>query len=367
MVPAIAGAAEWSVQSAAQIYAQAESNPQLLADQRAAQSGVVDATLDVLRRTELLTLDLNAHASSHRYNNDAGLDRDDQQVALALSRMGETYTLQGNGSITRDTTATSELGTTGLTGFNLRHRARSLSLAPQWQLSERLTTGATLGWQDSTYAKDEATGLSDYSYLLAGLNSSYDLSETTSGTLSISAGRLNSALYTFYTDNLDVQLQLQHVWSPRWKGSIAAGPSRVRTDGRVSSGSLFSTSLTYQAERLSLDTSISRSIAPTGDGLQSRRDELEVHGYATLSEHLTANARVALIRSKDLVPSFGFTVSDVRYTRAELSLSWAFARDWNFGVTTGHSEQKSLGSSDLVGRGLDARMTLSWRHLGPLG
>ncbi len=325
----------------------------MLADQqRAGQSGVLDATLDLLRRTELLTLDLDAHASSHRYNNDAGLDRDDQQVAVSLSRLGETYALRGDGSITRDTTATSELGTTGLTRFNQRHRARSLSLAPQWQLSERLSTSFTWGGRTALTQRDEATGLSDYSYLLAGLNTSYDLSEKTSGSLSISAGRLNSALYTFYTDNLDVQLQLQHVWSARWKGSIAAGPSRVRTDGRVSSGSIFSSSLTYQAERASFDTSLSRSIAPTGSGLQSRRDQLTLHANVRLFEHLTADASVAVVRSKELVPSFSFTVSDVRYSRAELSLSWALAPDWNLGVAAGRSEQRSVGlSSDLVGRG----------------
>jgi hypothetical protein len=184
--------------------------------------------------------------------------------------------------------------------------------------------------------------------------------------LSISAGRLNSAAYTFYTDNLDVQLQLQHVWSPRWKGSIAGGPSRVRTDGRVFSGSVFSASLTYQAEHASFDASLSRSIAPTGSGLQSRRDDLGVHANATLSEHVTANAGVSLIRSRDLVPTLGYTVSDVRYLRAEMSMSWVFAREWNLGISVGLSQQEVL-STDLTGRGFDARMILSWRHVSPFG
>jgi hypothetical protein len=123
MLPGIAGAADWSMQSVAQVYAQAESNPQLFADRRhGAESGVIDGTLDLFRHTELLTIDINAHASTHRYSNDVGLDRDDQQAALSVSQAGETYVLRANGSITRDTTATSELGTTGIIAFNHWHR-----------------------------------------------------------------------------------------------------------------------------------------------------------------------------------------------------------------------------------------------------
>jgi hypothetical protein len=367
LVPALAGGADWSAQSAAHLSAVTESNPQLLVDEKhAAQAAVADASLDLLRRTELLDLNLKARGSVRRYSEDSSLDRDDQQVALSLLLRGERHVVKGSASITRDTTLTSELGTTGITDYNQRHRARSLSLAPQWQLTERLTTSVSLGWQDSTYARGQEHGLSDYHYTSAGLSSAFDLSTTDSASLSMSASRLDSSLYAFNTDTVDVRLQLQRTWSPRWTTSISGGTSRIKTGDRESRGSLFGASLLHQAERLTLDVSLSRSNAPTGSGLQSRRDEAGVHASLALTEHVNASINASVIRSRELAPQFNFTISDVRYTRAEASLSWRMARDWNLLLGAGNSMQKRLAGSGNA-NSLDARLQLSWQHYNPVG
>jgi hypothetical protein len=73
-----------------------------------------------------------------------------------------------------------------------------------------------------------------------------------------------------------------------------------------------------------------------------------------------------MIRSRDLAPAAGFASSDVRYTRADLSLSWGFARDWSLALGAGSSEQKILGAG-APGRNLDARMVLAWRRYNPVG
>lgn len=367
VAPTLGAAADWSVQSAAQLYAQAETNPQLLAgEKRGAQAGVADASLDLLRRTELLDLNLTGHASVYRYRGDSGLDRDDQQVALAMSRRGETWAVRGNASLTRDTTLTSELGTTGITEFNQRHRARGLSLAPSWQLAERISTGLTLGWQDSQYARAAHSGLSNYDYSFAGFNTGYDLSERTSVSLAINAGRLDSELYTFNTDNFDVRLQVEHALSLRWRMSIAGGPSKVKTDGRSTGGSVFNASLSRQGENFNLGLSMGRSNSPNGSGLLSRRDEIGLSAQLDLSEHVSAGAGLGFVRSKDLIPGFGFTVNDVRYTRVDASLSWGFARDWSLSVRAGSAEQE-LRASGARGRNLDARLVLAWRRYNPVG
>lgn len=364
-VPAVA--ADWSVQSTAQLFAQAESNPRLLPDRKqSAQAGAADLALDLGRSTELLDLDLNAHASVHRYSKDVSLDRDDQQLDLTLSRRGERYALRGDVSFTRDTTLTSELGTTGITEYNQRHRARGLSFEPTWQLSERVTAGLVAGWQDSLYARAAQSGLVNYNYRYAGLNSEYALGEQSSLSLAVSTGRLDTDLYD--STNVDASLQLQHVWSPRWTGALSAGPSWVRTaSGAHQQGSVFAASLSRrQAERLNFDASLSRSIAPTGSGFLSRRDTAGLRATAALAEHLTAVVNLSLIHSRDYVPLFGFTINDVRYAREEASLSWQFARDWSLGFAAGHSRQELLGS-DLSGHNLDARLQLVWRRYDPVG
>jgi hypothetical protein len=356
-------AADWSVQPVAQLYAQVESNPQLLADgERSAQSGVADLTLGISRRTELLDMNLNAGGSFRRYGGEVDLDRDDQQVQLGFSRRGERYTLRGNASVTRDTTLTSELGTTGITEYNQRHRARALSLAPTWQASERMTTGLTLGWQDNRYARGPQNGLADYNYFSAAFNSGFEFSEASTVSLVASAGRLDSK---FRTDNLDARLQVQHAWSSRWSASLSGGPSWMRTGSRTARGSVFSASLLHQGERLSLDTSLGRSISPTGSGLLSRRDEASLRATFALTEHVNAAASVSAIRSREFIPQFGFKLSDVRYLRSELSLSWRISRDWSLGAGAGNSEQQLLNGA--TGRNLDARMSLSWRRHNPAG
>jgi hypothetical protein len=331
-----------------------------------AQAGVAALSLGLLRRTDRLDLDFDAGGSLRRYGEDTGLNRDDQQVVISLARRGEAHVLQATASVTRDTTLTSELGTTGITGYNQRHRARALSLAPQWQLTERLATGVTLGWQDSTYGRNPQSRLADYSYSSAGFNASFDVSEITSASLVVSASRLDSASYEFNTHSLSALLQLQHAFSPRWQASLSGGPSRVETSRRTTSGSVFGANISRKGERLTIDTSVERSIAPTGSGLLSRRDEFGLRASAALSSQLDLAIWTSMVRSREIVPQFSFTLSDVRYTRAELSLSWRVARDWSVGLATGNSRQQSLHGGAL-GQGFDARVSLAWQRQQPVG
>jgi hypothetical protein len=362
LAPARLLAADWSVQSSAQLYALAERNPQLLAgEDRDVQGGVAALAIGLLRQTELLDLHLDVNGSARRYGNDTALDRDDQSVALSLARRGERYVLQGTASVTRDSTLTSELGTTGITEFNQRHRARVLSLAPQWQLTERLATGLSLGWQDNSYGLNSQSRLSNYSYSSAAFNASFATTETTDATLVISGGRLDSALNDFNTHSLAARLELQHSWSPRWQGSLSGGPSKVETRQRTTRGSVFSAAITRKGERLNLDTSLERSIEPTGSGLLSRRDSVGLHANAALSAQVNLGVGLNMIRSRELLHERSLTINDVRYTRAELSLSWRVAREWNLGFTAGNSRQKSL-ETGAIGKGFDARLMLAWQR-----
>jgi hypothetical protein len=354
------------MQSSAQLYLLAETNPQLREQKQDAQSGAADATLALARRTELLDLNLSVGATVRRYSEDVGLDRDDQLLALGAKYRGERYSVLGNAAVTRDSTLTSELGTTGIDGDNRRHRARQLSLAPEWQLSERHATGLTLGWQDSTYERGVNSALADYSYTSASLSNTYATSEAGSVALLISAGRMDSALYSFDTTNIDMRLELQHAWSQRWQGAISGGASRVSAGGRRHGGSLFSGSLTRNSELLGFDLSLSRSNAPSGTGLLTRRDEAALSARLPLSEYLSVSAGVSVARSREFLSQFDLALGEVRYARADLSLSWNVARDWTLALGAGGIDQKRFDGG-ASGRTFDARMTLAWRTYNPLG
>jgi hypothetical protein len=365
--PTLSAAADWSVQSSAQLLAQLETNPRLLSQGSTdAQAGVADLSLNLLRRTELLDLAINAHGSIRRYTQDVSLDRDDQQIALQLQRRGERFTLAAAAAGARDTTLTSELGTTGFVQENQRHSSLSGSLSPMWQLTERTTGGASIAWQQSRYEPTRFSPLVNYQYRSVGLNTAHHFSEN--GTVSVlaDAGRLTSDSYDFNTDNIDLRAQFDYVWSAQWSGAISGGASRVKTDGRNRNGSVYSATLKHQGERLSVDGRIARTVAPTGRGFLSRRDEAGMNLRAALLENLDGVASFSLIHSRDFVPQFGFSLNNVRYTRAELSLSWRLARDWSLGLVAGRSEQEQI-VNDLIGHGFDARLQLTWRRATPVG
>jgi hypothetical protein len=365
--PTLGAAADWSVQSSAQLLAQLETNPRLLSEGSTdAQAGVAELSLNLLRRTELLDLAINAHGSIRRYTQDVSLDRDDQQITLQLQRRGERFTLAAVAAGARDTTLTSELGTTGFVQENQRHSSLSGSLSPRWQLTERSTGGASIAWQQSRYEQTQLSPLVNYQYGSVGLNTAHHFSEKGSVSVLADAGRLTSDSYGFNTDNIGLSAQVDYSWSEQWSGAISGGASRVKTDGRNRNGSVYSATLSHQGERMSVDARIARTVAPTGRGLLSRRDEAGINLHAALLENLEGAASFSLMHSRDFVPQFGFSLNNVRYTRAELSLSWRLAQNWSLGFVAGRSEQAQI-VSDLVGHGFDARLQLAWRRATPVG
>jgi hypothetical protein len=339
-----------------------DSNPRMLDDHaRSQSSSLAHAAAGLSRQTEITRVDLDATASAYRYGADSALDRSDRQLALQMSRRGERYSVGSGINLTWDTTLTSELGTTGITGFNQRHRARAVSLAPQWQLTPRFSTGLALGWQDSSYEQAARGGLSGYDYTYIGTTSDFIVGPATHASLSISAGRLDSDRYRYDTGNIDARFSLTHAWSQRWTGSISGGPSRVRADGRRSSGSVFGGTLSRRAELFTLDAAVERSTSPSGSGLLSRKDEITFGSTASLAEHVTASASLGVIRSRDIMPGAGIAAARVSYARAGASLAWNLARGWNLSMSAGDARQRV---ADGTARNLDARLSFSWSPRG---
>lgn len=367
-LPALQGnAAEWSVQSAAQVQALSETNPRLASGGAPdAQSGVADLTLLLSRSTELTHIAIDARGALRRYTRDTALDRDDQQLTLNVTHRGETYELASQFAAARDTTLTSELGTTGIIQDNLRHDSLVASIGPVFHLTERTHAGASVAWQRSRYARTRNTALVDYDYRSAALSVGHDYSENGDIGLTVTAGRLGSDGNAGDISSMDARIKAGYRVSDRWQGSLSAGLSRVRTAGRQQSGSVFSGTLTRQAERYSLNANLGRSVAPTGRGLLSRRDEAGLQVNVRLLENLDAVASYSLVRSRDYVPLSGFSINDVRYTRGEMSMNWLFARDWTLGIAGGRSEQKQM-VTDVTGHGLSAWLRVAWRHAAPVG
>lgn len=355
-----AAAADWKVHSSGQLQALTESNPRLATgDGTAAQAGLVAIDLQLNRRTELTQIALDARGALRRYTRDVSLDRDDQQLDLSLRRQTERLTWLMDLSAARDTTLTSELGTTGLIADNQRHRSLSLSLEPSYQLTERTALSSTAAWQTSRYARTRSSPLVNYDYSSLQFDLSHEITENSTAGMSLSAARLATDGPARDIRSADIRLQAEHRWSERWRGSVSAGVSRVQTANRTQSGSVFSAGMHRSAERYTLDGNVSRSVAPTGRGLLSRRDEAGLHLNVLALQHLTAAGTVSMVRSRDYVPAFGFSINDVRYTSAQLSLNWEMARQWTLGLSTGRNDQRFM-SSDVSGHSLSGWLSVGW-------
>jgi len=358
---ASAGAAEWRLQPSSQLFALGESNPRLLPGvSKFTGSGGADVSLDLRRRSETLDIGGTVRADLRRYAEEKGLDRDEARLDLTLQQTGERVSWQGSASVAHDTTLTSELGTTGLSQVNLRHEAVDLSLGPTWQVTERVSTGATLFWEESRYPGTSRDDLVDYRYQTASVNVAYGFTEKALVSLVASAGALDADRANIRTRSNSIVLQARYRWSPKWTLTAFAGPSWVRSKRSSESGTRYNVELTrQQSERTVVSLLASSSVAPTGRGYLSQRDDISVRLGRALGEHLDAAFSYSMIHSRDLVPILGYSFNDVRYARAEASISWRLAERWSTVLGAGLSEQqyRAIGAS---ASNFDARLAIAW-------
>jgi hypothetical protein len=358
-----ARAAEWQLQPSSDLYAYGESNPRLLLGSTPyTESAVADVTLDLDRKSETLDVDALSHLQIHRYSEDVGLNRDEGGLVITLKQQGERVSWLGSATLVRDTTISSELGTTGLSQYNLRHQSVQFSLGPTWQITERFSTGGTLSWLDSTYPGNVLrTGLVDTAYRTASGNAGYAITENAQLSLVASAGQLDAGPTDLRTRDNSVVLQTRYQWSPRWTLTAFAGPSWVRSTQSSDHGERYNLNLSRQhSERTVVSLLLDRTVAPTGNGLLSQRDDISVQLGEALTERLDAAISYSLIHSRDLIPAYGFSFNDVRYHSAQASLSWRLAEHWSAVLGAGSSDQRASALASGTARNNFARLAIAW-------
>lgn len=360
-------AAEWTMTPSANLLTQAQQNPRLAVDDDSkhdVSSGLgLTAGLGILRRTERTTLSVSPLVRAYRYDDNNNLDRDEEALGITYGWVGETVSWDSNVSAARDTTLTSELGTTGLTQGNLRHESWDVSVGPSWQLTERWRLRANA----ETYAHrypDRQSALLDYGYSTAMLSTSYVASEKLVVSLFGTAGRLNSDGNTGNTDDKSANVQLQYSWSLLTSFGAAIGRSWVTSDtGESRKGLLFNLSASHVFEKSSLSFNVSRRQAPSGRALLTEADEASVNAATQITERLSATATASYSKRRNVLRSFNFDLQEVRYTRAQLGLAWVLAPNWKLGFAAGSTTQQ-VGSDfvqgDLTGRGFEVSLGLSW-------
>lgn len=358
-----ASAAEWQVMPSVFVGTSYADNPRLLADGGTSTSGAIGEMKASLQRlTERSELTLRPRFTAARYSDDESLDSDDQFVNAGYRWVGERSEWNMDLGLTRDTTLTSELGSTGLVQSNRRHEAGSFTVAPKVTFTERVSGGLQMYLVDNRYIDGELTGLVDYRYTALSLFSQVMLTDAGSAlTVTAQGGRLTTEGFSG-ADTRNGTLRLGWTFQPwlLWTAALSAGPSIVETDSASDTGLVFDGEIKRQGDRWSLTANAGRSQSPTGRGVLTRRDEVRLTFNRSLTERLSANVVARWSQSEDLLPQQGRTVRyQVDYASLGLGANWRLSRDWSVALQLfGNTQDYELATERA--NGYRASLSIVW-------
>lgn len=356
-------AADWQVVPAMYVGTSYADNPRLLTNGGTSTSGGIGELKASLRRlTETSELTLRPRFTSARYSDDESLDSDDQFINGGYRWVGQRSEWNMDAGWTRDTTLTSELGSTGLVESNRRHEAGTFSVSPKVMFTERVSGGVQMYLVDNRYIDADSTGLVDYRYRALSVFSMVTLTDAGS-TLSLTAqGGSLTTEGLFATETRDGTLKLGWSFKPAllWSASLSAGPSIVETDVASDTGFVFDGEIKRQGDRWSLTANAGRSQSPTGRGVLTRRDEARLTFSRNLTERLSANVIARWSQSEDLVPQQGRTVLyQVDYASLGLGANWRLSRDWSLALQLfGNTQDYELATERA--NGYRASLSIVW-------
>ena len=184
----MARAAEYSLESGLKVSARHNDNIKLTADEKTSLQGrVVEPRLRAKVAGEAWDTSLDVDLKFNNFNNER-YDSDDQFVIWVVNKKTERHVLSLNTDITRDSTRTSELDTSGIV-TNFAVRREQYSVSPAWRYNVNDRNYVTLfGNISRTEYRDDR--FSDYDYNSTGVTWTNIVEENIQLTL-----RLTGTLY----------------------------------------------------------------------------------------------------------------------------------------------------------------------------
>lgn len=353
-------AAEWRLTPFISTSVINESNPRFALDSPSDEQAIAaDLGLSLERQSETSSLKFNSAAARRQYQEDRSLDRSDLRMSMSLQHaVSERISLAAAASATRDTTLTSELGTSGETRVGDRHESVGAQLQPGWQLTERWSATMLMQWQGDFYP-ESTSGLVDYRYFAAGLTNTWRRSLQDSIGIVLRVSQLQVANAPASIHDASALLQYKRTINERWNLTLAGGPAWTRGARSTESGENFSLDLTRNAQYGAISLSAERSLAPTGRGYLTRRDSMSLQLRKNFTEQITGTLGARYLRSRNVVGALGFTFDDVRYGRAEAGLNWSVSPQWSADLRTGISAQEQ-GFNGARASGVDVAFGIRW-------
>lgn len=328
-------AAEFTVAPVVALSTDYVENPRLaLHTDETHRGSVADVSTRMLARNELWRWQMTPRWRSTRYDDDDGLlDSDDRFIDAALERRTERGNWALTSGWTRDTTLTSELGTTGYVQTNRPHRGLTIGASGHWLATRHLTLGGNAQRQDHRYDDTDWTGLVDYTYDAVGVFVRTLLSSRSELQLTAQAGELDAPGRRMTSRNASARLAYQVQLHPHLQIGLSAGPAFVEAARATDDGAVYGLDAKYQRERLACNVSLERDLTPTGRGVLARRDQVTASFNYRWREHFSTALSLRGIQNKDVFATFGSGTQEVRYARAEAKADWQATPRWRVSLS----------------------------------
>lgn len=360
----VAQAGVWNVVGQGSLGVNYDDNVRLSSSNQVADwSGVADASGSLSYQDDAFLFQVSPRVLAARYDVEHTSNRTEEYLTLLAQKTTETGNASVSLSGTQDTTLTSELGLTGLSDVNKKHRVGSVTMENSWNLTERIVASTQVYASASRYLDAQLTGLVDYNYGSGVVSASYDWTERSSFTLQASAGKLQVPDIEAYDKvNLSVTLGYRARLASQWNVALSFGPSKIRTEGRTDTGTVYNASLTHDAELMHINLSVNRDVTPNGFGLLSRREQIRLGLTRELGARWVTDWSATVSRNQNVLPAGGIAQDAVTYADVTGNLGWRMTPTWGVALVAGYTRQR-VGGSQLTAERQHAALNFTWNGL----
>jgi hypothetical protein len=343
LVPSLSKASEWSATPQVSAHLDYWDNPRLVyGGGSTVEGGTAELSAAISRRTERSDISISPSIRLRRYSGDENLDGTDDVIHITAKQLTERATWTFAGTALRDTTLTSELGTTGFTQVNKRRDYADLSLGPSFQITERFQLSLGVYGLSTHYEDNANTGLLDYRYASASITGTRQVNERSQLAIAVNGGR------NFVPDapvnemkNYSATLQYVYQWNPTWNVTLWGGPSRVTSEFSTDNGKIYGVSLRHQGERFTIDASAERNARPTGSGIIEQVDAATLSDSFRITERLSSGVGLSYTHSRESARAVQFRPPDVKYLHVDANLTWQCMERLNIVLSAGRNTQRS--------------------------
>ena len=354
-----------------------DDNVQLNEDEEGSFFTRIQPTLILTRAEANSKITFNTGLSVERYTDLKDLDREDPfanfsagwNTELSSYGLSASYAERAQRSIAEEDTG----------DFASNATVESINIAPtySYQLTEKDSVYASYNYSERKYS-DTETDIDN------PLGTSFNDNKThtvTSGWQRTWTERLTAGLALTYAtyksegiqqseyDTYNLAITSSYLLTEKWSISGQLGYRTLENEttpvlgpkvSDKSSGSLFNLSTKYMGEINSLSFSLSRSLAPSGEGNVNEQDRVSLSWNRKVSEKLSLNINTTYQESQTVDR---FNTTDREYIQFSPGMSWKLQEDLNLRFGYQYREQKSSDRGNADGNMVFMTIGYDWDGL----